>query len=234
MKLMKSLYLLHRSPRNWLDTIDDSLRDIGITATASDPCVYIFGSDDNLSVLTMYVDNPLLLGANTPLLKDLNIQLMDVFAMTDMRGVSMVLGMQIARDGEAKTLTISQEHYANSVLARFGMAKCDPVHTAGAEAELSHKQPDTVLLDSTGIQPYQAITVSLMFLSQCTRYDITYAVNQLARAMRKPSKLHMTAAKHLLRCLKGDMGLPITYKTGCFEMTGYCDVSWQNNRDNGK
>lgn len=43
-----------------------------------------------------------------------------------------------------------------------------------------------------------------MFLSQCTRYDITYAVNQLARAMSKPSKLHMTAGKHLFRCLKGD------------------------------
>ena len=30
------------------------------------------------------------------------------------------------------------------------------------------------------------------------------------------------------------MGLAITYKTECFEMTGYCDASWGNNRDNGK
>ena len=105
------------------------------------------------------------------------------------------------------------------------MAECNPVHTTGAGAELSLKQPDTMLLDSAGIQLYQAITGSLMFLSQCTRYDITYAVNQLARAMRKPSKLHMTSAKHLLRYLIGDMDLAITYKTGCFEMTGYGDAS---------
>ena len=113
------------------------------------------------------------------------------------------------------------------------MAKCNPVPTTGAGAELS-KQPDTMLLDSTSIQLYQAITGSLRFLSQCTRYDITYAVNQLARAMSKPSKPHMAAAKYLLRYVKGDMGLAITYKTGCFEMTGYCDASWKNNPDNGK
>ena len=39
------------------------------------------------------------------------------------------------------------------------------------ERKLSLKQPDTMLLDSTGIQLYQVITGSLMFLSQCTRYD---------------------------------------------------------------
>ena len=71
MKLKKSLYGLRQSPRNWFNTINDSLRDMGFTATASDPCVYIFGSDDNLSILTMYVDDPLLLGGDTPLLKDL-------------------------------------------------------------------------------------------------------------------------------------------------------------------
>ena len=73
-----------------------------------------------------------------------------------------------------------------------------------------------------------------MFLSQYTRYDITYAVNQMARAMSKPSKLPMTAAKHLLRYLKGNMPLALTYKTGRFKLTGFCDASWTNKPDNGK
>ena len=91
-----------------------------------------------------------------------------------------------------------------------------------------------MLLDSTGIQHFQAITGSLMFLRKCTRYDVNYAVNQQARAMSKQSKLHMTAAKHLLCYLIGDMDLAIKYKTGCFEMTGYGDASWRNNHDSGK
>ena len=137
MKLKKSLYELRRSPRNWFNTIDDSLRDIGFTATASDPCVYIFRSDDNLSVLTMYVDDLLLLRGNTPLLTDLKTQLIGRFAMTDTEDVSMVPSMQITRDREAKTLTISQEHYAKSVLARFGTAEYDPTDSTVAPLKTS-------------------------------------------------------------------------------------------------
>ena len=99
-------------------------------------------------------------------MKDLKSQLMGRFVMTDMGDVSLMLGMQFTRDREAKTLTISQEHYARSVLARFGTAEYNPVHTTGAGAEVILKQPDTMLLDATGIQPYRAITGSLAFLSQ--------------------------------------------------------------------
>ena len=99
---------------------------------------------------------------------------------------------------------------------------------------ISQPQPDTMLLDSTGIQLYQAIMGSLMFPRQCTRCDTTHAVNQLARVMSKPSQLHMTAAKHFIRYLKGDMGLATTYKTGCFKNDGGLDANWGNKPDNGK
>ena len=131
--------------------------------TASSPCVYIFGFNDNLSVMTMYVDDLLLLGGDTPLLKDLNSQLMGRFAMTDVGDVSMMLGMPIARNRGAKTLTISREHYDRLGLAQLGMAEYNPVHTPGARAELFLMQSGTILLDSTGIQLHQAVTESLMF-----------------------------------------------------------------------
>ena len=102
------------------------------------------------------------------------------------------------RDREGGTPTISQEHYTKSILARFGMAGCNPVHMTEAVAEFSLEQPYDTLLDPTGTELCQSATRPLIFLSQRTRYDITYAVNQLARAMSKPSKLHMTAAKRLL------------------------------------
>ena len=42
--------------------------------------------------------------------------------MNDMGDVSMVLGMQINRERKAKTLTVNQERYGKSVLARLGIA----------------------------------------------------------------------------------------------------------------
>ena len=44
----------------------------------------------------------------------------------------------------------------------------------------------------------------------------------------------MTAVKHLHRYLKGSMSLVITYETDCFQLIGFCDVSWGNNREIGK
>ena len=73
-----------------------------------------------------------------------------------------------------------------------------------------------------------------MYLGQVTRYDIGYAVNQLARAMSKPSKAHMAAAKHLLRYLAETTNFAITYKRGGFKLTAFSDANWGNNPDNGK
>ena len=73
-----------------------------------------------------------------------------------------------------------------------------------------------------------------MYLAQVSRYDILYAVNQLARAMSKPSKAHMRAAKHVPRYLAGSVNFPITYKRSGFKLTTYTDANWGGNSDNAK
>ena len=132
--------------------------------------------------------------------------------MTSMGNVSLVLGMQITRNREAGTLKIGQEHHTKSILPRFGWPRCNPVHPTWAGAELSLDQPDDTLLDPTATKLYKSITRFRMLLSQYTRFDITYAVNQLARVMSKPSKLHVTATRRLLRYLKGNMSLVIIHQ----------------------
>ena len=78
------------------------------------------------------------------------------------------------------------------------MKGCIPAFTPGAGPELSLNQPEKNLPDEEGKRGYQSIAGATMYLAQVSRYDILYAVNQLARGMSKPSKAHMGAAKHLL------------------------------------
>ena len=106
---------------------------MGFTSTTG-PCVYTFGNGDTSCILTLYVGDLVVLGGNTPVLKELKRKLMEWFTMTDMAEVSLAVGMQITRDREAGTLTISEEHYTKSILVRFGMARCNPLHTTGASA----------------------------------------------------------------------------------------------------
>lgn len=154
--------------------------------------------------------------------------------MSDLGDVSLVLGMQVSRDRNSGTVTISQENYTKAILERFGMDACNPSSTTGFGSELSTEQPVKTLLNEKDTTRYQAITGSIMYLAQITRYDIMYASCQLARAMSKPAKAHMGAAKHLLRYLSGSTSFSITYKRGGFKLTDFSDSNWGNNPDNGK
>ena len=203
MKLKRSLYGLAQSPVLWYDTIDAALLGIGFTPTLSDPCVYTHGSDDTFAILTLHVDDILITGRSEEVVKRLKKALMDRFAMTDMGEVSLILGMAVTRDYDAGTLTITQKDYVKNILERFGMLNSNPGHTPGYGPELSNEQPGEKLLSATAVKLYQATVGSVLYSAQVTRYDICYAVNQLTRACSKPAAIHLTAAQHLLRYLKG-------------------------------
>ena len=112
-----------------------------------------------------------------------------------------MLGMGVTREYEKGTMAITQGKYTKSLLERYDMASCNSTYTPGVGKELSLDQPKEIRLRKEEKQRIQAITGNVLYPGQVTRYDILYAVNQLARAMSKPSKAHMAAAKHLLRYL---------------------------------
>ena len=234
MKLKKSLYGLRQSPMNWFSTIDHHLAKIGFCSLKSDPCVDVYEDENGSAILTLYVDNVLLLGANKQLLDKLKKQLMDRFEMTEIGDVSRVLGMNVTRDREERTITINQKDYTEDIVQRYGMRGCNPAYTSGVGPKLSLDQPEENTLNKEGKRRYQSITGAAMYLALICRYDILYTVNQLARAMAKPFKAHMGAAKYILRSLAGSTDLSIIYKQGGFKPTAFSDANWGANPDNGK
>ena len=156
------------------------------------------------------------------------------FEMTDMGEVTRILGMEVKRDYDQGTLAITQTDYVENLLERFEMQNANVAHTPGYGQELSSEQPEDKLLGAQGIKLYQSITGSLLYLAQCTRYDLCYAVNQLTRACNRPAEVHMTAAKHVLRYLRGTPDLPITYRKEQLRLLSYTDASFGANPDNRK
>ncbi|CAB1109543.1 unnamed protein product [Ectocarpus sp. CCAP 1310/34] len=211
MQLQKSLYGLAQSPSNWFHTIDPFLVEIGFVPLKSDTCVYLYDHDDVQVYLTLYVDDLLLAGNNSRAISMIKKKLTQRFKMTDMGEVKLVLGMEIKRDRNQGTLTISQEAYSKSILERFGMSECKPTSTPGYGSELSNKQPEDTLLSEEETRRYQGIVGCLIYIAQVLRYDIMYATGQLTRPMAKPSKIHMVAAKHTLRYVAGTTDFRITY-----------------------
>ena len=159
---------------------------------------------------------------------------MGKFKMTDMDDGSLVLGVQVTRDRERSTLTITQENYTKFILDRLGMESWNPLSTPGFSSELSVEQPEETLLNAEDKHRYQAITGSVMYLAQITRYEIKYSTSPLARAMSTPVKIHMGAAKHLLVYLSGTKYFSITYKKEGLRLTAFSDSNWDNNSDSEK
>ncbi|GMF11639.1 unnamed protein product [Phytophthora lilii] len=82
-------------------------------------------------------------------------------------------------------------------------------------------------------------TGSLLWLSNCTRPDITMAVNYLARFITQPTIGHWRAVKHLLRYLKGTPTTGIYFQHGHQTHTSvkpvmYLDADWAGDQEDAK
>ncbi|XP_060972484.1 secreted RxLR effector protein 161-like [Cannabis sativa] len=75
--------------------------------------------------------------------------------------------------------------------------------------------------------PYLSAIGALMYLANCTRPDIAFSVNLLARFSSAPTSRHWKGIKHILCYLQGtiDKGLFYSYNCGS-QLIGYPDAGY--------
>jgi hypothetical protein len=233
-KLNKALYGTKQAARVWYKTLTDHLIISGFERAASDPCLYLLrgsGGDVVLAVAVYVDDIPYV--ARTDEAEQLVWQILSAkFDMKDMGELEWYLGIKVEHadneDGTAR-LSLSQELYAETVLERFGMARCRSISTpmsvaptkADMPAEGSEEQAEMVKI------PYRNLIGCLMYLAVCTRPDIQLAVSKLTHALVNPGRAHWRAAKRVLQYLRGTSKMKITYDgAGGTTLEGYVDASW--------
>jgi len=74
-----------------------------------------------------------------------------------------------------------------------------------------------------------------MYLANCTRPDITFSVNLLARYNSAPTRRHWNGVKHIIRYLHGttDMGL-FYLKSLNSQLVGYADAGFLSHPHKGR
>ena len=87
------------------------------------------------------------------------------------------------------------------------------------------------LIDAT---LYRQIIGSLMYLTN-TGPDIYFVVNTLSQFLVEPRHVHLIAAKHVMRYLKGTLDCGLNYdEDHDFTLSGYTDSDWAGSVSNGK
>jgi hypothetical protein len=205
-KLVKTLYGLKQSRREWNIQFNDGLQDLGFTRLYSDPCAYVRRKGNDFQIITVWVDD-LLLFANTEVgMRLCKEQIAHKWQVTDLGEPSKIIGIQIKHG--ADSISISQTKYIEAILKRENMDQANPVATPLDPNVLIQPNPDHT--EGNRSNPFAQLLGELQYLANATRPNIAFAVNRLASFTANPSMKHYKMIKRILRYLAGTKEFRIT------------------------
>jgi hypothetical protein len=164
------------------------------------------------------------------------------YPISDLGDCQWLLGMEIRRDREKGTLTLSQLAYTERVLKQFDLLGCKGRYTPmayGGELGLSpHDGSIAKPLCAKDKKLYQSMIGSLLYAACMTRMDLTYATAKLAQFCAAPAEHHLIAARQALKYLAGTRTLGLTFRRSARKLnldpTVYPDASWISEIDSGR
>lgn len=104
-----------------------------------------------------------------------------------------ILGINIRRNREKKTLTLSHEDYLVKVLKRFNMFEAKSIETCiGQHFMLTSEQFPTTQEEKFEMSdlPYTRGVGSIMYRMVCKRPDLVYTISMVSRFMANPRRPH--------------------------------------------
>ncbi|CAI7785486.1 unnamed protein product [Closterium sp. NIES-54] len=224
------------TPRSYAQAIEGpyssqwtNLVALGFAPSTSDPSLFL-RTDTTLPpfYVLVYVDDLVFATADIEALAHVKSELQKRHTCTDLGELSSYLGLRITRDRAQRTITLTQSHMVQQVLQRFDFTYSSPQSTPLPTGHSLSAPPSDESVEPSG--PYPELVGCLMYLMTCTRPDLAYPLNLLARyvAPGRHRKVHWDAANRVLRylCSTSGMGLVLGGRARVV-LTGHADSSWE-------
>ena len=195
-RLVKSLYGLKQAPMQWHEKFDCVMMTNGFKINECDKCVYFKNTEYGFVIICLYVDDILIMGSNNEVIKTTKEMFNNEFDMKDLGVADVILGIKISKTSDG--LILSQSHYIEKILKKFKQNDISPMKTP-VDVNLHLSKNNGKILSQ---QEYAQAIGSLMYVMNCTRPDIAYAVSKLSRYTSNPGPDHWKAIVRVLRYLK--------------------------------
>jgi transposase InsO family protein len=237
--LERSLYGLKQAGNVWNHELNRALQAIGFKQLKTDYCCYIKSSGDDFIILVVWVDDFLSLSTKESLNDNIEQDLNKYFTVKSLGKPNLLLGIKITT--ESDYISLSQSHYIDFLLDKYGLTDANPVSTPmdpniKFDQEVREEEGSEGKEDLKIGHGYAQLIGSLMYLALATRPDIAYAVNRLAQFTSNPQAVHWTAVKRIFRYLKQTKNSKLTYggkdaEINNIDLNFFCDADWGNGSD---
>ena len=220
LRLKKCLYGADFSGKAWYDNLDTYLREVlGFQRSMVEGCLYIYRNDTQWIKLINYVDDALYYFDSEQTKDDFEKKLKSKFNLTLMGKAKWYLGMRISQNKD--TITLDQTQYAKNITSRLEKNFKNPIK--GKESPLpngfvptkddSPKNPAQIEEVKRRFKNlhYRSAIGALLYISCCSRPDICYAVNKLAKFSNNPGVVHYRALLHLIGFIKANNSLGLIF-----------------------
>lgn len=179
-KLNKAIYGLKQAPRVWWLNLSSTLSRHGFTPTFSDQCLFTKMGKKGTVYCLVYVDDILFAGDSGDVDEAVEI-ILNHYEATDEGDAKSFLGMGIVRDRLKRTLKLTQSAYVIDLAKKFSFDAEHKTQKASIPITSPAEFPTSTPLDQVMAGSYASLVGSLLYLANCTRPDISFAVGTLAR-----------------------------------------------------
>lgn len=203
-KLLRSLYDLGQFGRLWNKNVIVFYKSIDFRQLNGNPNILIWQAKNETSVVSIYVDDFLLVSNTMNVMQTLKDVLEIKYKMKNLGKVNMIIKWQITRDTAMRIMKINHSAFIKDLVIKKRLEECNanviPMKAGSIIEMLNFKD-----YDKTDLHKYQRLIGKLLYLSCKTRSNIALTIGQLSRHNVDPQKGHLRSAKRIVRYLKETM-----------------------------
>lgn len=234
----KALYGLKVSPKKWYLRFSEAMTKMGFNVYSLQACLYYWRKQDQFVLVLLYVDDILLTGNCKDKINETKRRISQEFKMKHLGEPKRFLGIEIERDRRKGALYLSQRDLIQSVIRKFKLKQAATCKTPARTNQASNKSVNEVKvetrLDLSSKIPYREAVGVLLYIANCTRPDISVAVNMLCRKQSDYTLNDWVDVERVIKYLNASCELRLVFHGKADSLIGFSDASLGLNDPQGK
>ena len=226
-KVLKALYGLKESSRDWYVELSSTLISLGFRRSEVDKCLFIKGIGTLRIEIVIHVDDLLVTSANYDDAEELKAGLEAKYGeLKVQRGArKKYLGMWIV--DTATGFRLEQGPMIADLIEGYSGLDVRSAVTPATDNLFEHKITGTAGIEVTG---FLSRVMSLMYVARMTRPDILLAVSFLASRVQSPKQEDERKLRRVMNYLRGTLeyGVDLKYSTEELQLQVFTDASYMS------